>query len=78
MKKTKISLKAMLKLLDEYEHFPTPEVAFNALLYRWRVVNGHTTEWLYNVRKRDLISFHLAKDFAQFCLDKDWQKMMPN
>ena len=76
-KANKVSLNAMLGRLQDIENYRTPHIAFNALLFGWRVQNKHTTEWLYAVRKRDLISFHLAKDFAQYCLQDDWQKMMP-
>ena len=68
----------MLDKLQEIEQYPKPNLAFNALLFRWRVVNKHTTAWLYALRKRDLISIYLAEDFARFCLQDDWQKMMPN
>ena len=76
-KAKKISLSDMVERLQAMMRYKYPELAINALLYGWRVANGHTTAWLMNVRKRDLLSFELAKDFAAYCLDVDWQKMMP-
>ena len=76
-KAKKISLSAMLERLQAMMRYKHPEVAFNALLYGWRVANRHTSAWLMNKRKGDLLSYELAKDFAVYCLDADWQKMMP-
>lgn len=67
----------MLERLQAMMRYKHPEVAFNALLYGWRVANGHTTAWLMYKRKADLLSYDLAKNFAVYCLDVDWQKMMP-
>lgn len=74
----KISLSSMLDRLQDIENYKNPHVAFNALLYGWRVQNKHTTQWLNVCRRRDTLSYQLAKDFAQYCLQNDWQKMMPN
>ena len=78
IKPNKIALSDLLDNLQELMHYTTPHVAFNALLYGWRVQRGHTTEWLHELRKRNFISVHLAEDFARYCLQDDWQKMMPN
>lgn len=77
IKPNKISLSDLLANLQELEQYPTPHVAFSALLYGWRVFRGNTTEWLHELRKRDFISIHLAEDFARYCLQDDWQKIMP-
>ena len=78
IKPNKIALSDLLSNLQELMHYTAPHVAFSALLYGWRVYRGHTTEWLHELRKRNFISIHLAEDFARYCLQDDWQKMMPN
>ena len=74
----KVSLRDMLSRLQEIENYGNPEYAFNALLYGWRVRRGYTTEWLCSVRKKDLIQVMLAEDFARYCLQNKWRKMMPD
>ena len=76
-KKTKVSLSSMLDKLQDIEKYKTPHQAFGVILYGWCVKRRQTTAWLYQTRKRDIITYAQAKDFAQYCLQKDWLKLMP-
>jgi len=77
-KAPKISLSSMLNKLQAVEHYKRPDIAFDVLLYGWRMQRKQSSAWLHDLRKRDLLSLQRAKNFAQYCLQNDWQKMMPD
>ena len=79
IKPNKIALSELLDNLQKIEQYDNPQKAFNTILYGWRVTRRkQTTEWLHELRKRNFISTLLAEDFARYCLQDNWQKMMPN
>lgn len=73
----KINLHFLTCRLQSIEHYPDPKKAFEILLYGWAKNQHHGTQWLSQAKKRGWLSVSMARSFAQYCLQNDWQKMMP-
>lgn len=63
----KIELSLLLKRLQNRLNYRHPDFAFDVLLYGWCKKEGHSTNWLSDMKRRGWLSLAMARDFADYC-----------
>ena len=71
-----IPLSVLRDRLQDFEHYEKPDKAFHILLARFAEIKHHTLQWVYDIEKKGSMSEYLAKEFAIYCLQNDYQIML--